>query len=192
MPTPCQVTSGYTLGCRDAVGSIKNIWILSGSLTGVTAGSEGLITGITGSGQFFKFELFRETSDFTETVTVTPENGTVMYDQTVNAVFFKIQVSTRNQVRLLASNPNIKMIVETNNVGNTSQFILPGENNGFSLVTSTGTTGTAMGDRNGYALVFTARENESARFISASNYPELAARFAPSLTIQTGSAFGGS
>lgn len=191
MPTPCQVTSGYTLGCRDAVGSIKNIWILSGSLTNVTAGSEGLITGISGSGSFFKFELFRETSDYTETATVTPENGTVMYDQTINAVFFKLQVSTRNQIRLLASNPNVKIIVETNNVGSTSQFILTGENQGHSLITSTGTSGTAMSDRNGYALVFTARENESARFISASSYSELAARFQTPLTIQTGSAFGG-
>ena len=73
MPTPCQVTSGFTLGCRDNVGSIKNIYILSGSITNVSSSSEGLVSGITGSGQFFKFELFRETSDYGETMTVTPE-----------------------------------------------------------------------------------------------------------------------
>ena len=87
MPTPCQITSGFTLGCRDNVGSIKNIYILSGSISTVNTVREGLVNGITGSGQFYKFELFRETSDYGETMTVAPENGTIMYEQTVNAVF---------------------------------------------------------------------------------------------------------
>ena len=80
---PCDITSGFTLGCRDNVGSIKQIYILSGSVTNVTDVSEGLISGITGSGQFYTFELFRETSDYAENVTVAPENGTVVYEGTV-------------------------------------------------------------------------------------------------------------
>jgi hypothetical protein len=190
MPTPCQITSGYTLGCRDNVGSIKNIYILSGSITAVTALTEGLITGLTGSGSFFKFELFRETSDFGETLTVTPENGTIAYETTTNAVFFKMQVSTRNQIRLLSGNPNLKLIVETNNSDNTSKFIYVGRDNGVTLTTSAGSTGTAMTDRNGYALTFVSREPEPALFISASTYAELVARFQTPLTIVTGSAFG--
>lgn len=191
MPSPCQITSGTTLGCRDNVGSIKNIWILSGSLTNIVETSEGLITQITGSAgsQFWKFELFRETSDFNEVATITPENGVISYETTTNAVLFKMDVAQRNLIRLLSGNQNIKIIVETNNVGNDSQFILVGEANGATLVTSTGGTGTAMSDRNGYALVFTSKEPEPSPFISASNYTQLAARF-NTTTIQTGSAFG--
>jgi hypothetical protein len=55
---------------------------------------------MTGSGVFYKFELFRQTSDYTETITATPENGTIVYDQAVNAVFFKLQSATRNQVKV--------------------------------------------------------------------------------------------
>ena len=95
----CDITSGFTLGCRDNSGGIKNLYILSGSITSVVDASEGLIQTISGSGEFFKFELFRQTSDFTEAISATPENGTVFYEQTVNAVFFKLQSSTRNQVR---------------------------------------------------------------------------------------------
>jgi hypothetical protein len=191
MPSPCQITSGTTLGCRDNVGSIKNIWILSGSITNIVETSEGLITQITGSAgsQFWKFELFRETSDFNEVATVTPENGVISYETTTNAILFKMSVSQRNLIRLLSGNQNIKIIVETNNVGNDSQFIFVGEANGATLVTSTAGTGTAMSDRNGYALVFTSKEPEPSPFISASNYAQLAARF-NTTTIQTGSAFG--
>ena len=172
----CDITSGFTLGCRDNVGSIKQIYILSGSVTSVTDASEGLISTISGSGNFYTFELFRETSDYAETVTVAPENGTVVYEGTVNAVFFKMQTSTRNQIKVLAQNPNIKMIVETNNVGNTSQYVYVGEEYGSQLLTSTGGTGTLFGDRNGYTLTFTSREPNPASFISASNETQLLAR----------------
>ena len=111
----CDITSGFTLGCRDNTGGIKNLYILSGSITSVNDASEGLISGITGSGEFFQYELFRQTSDFSEAISATPENGTVFYEQSVNAVFFKLQSSTRNQVRVLAKNPDLKIIVETNN-----------------------------------------------------------------------------
>jgi hypothetical protein len=172
----CNITSGFTLGCRDNVGSIKAIYILSGSVTSVTDASEGLINAISGSGTFFDFELFRETSDYSENVTVAPENGTVVYDQTVNAVFFKMQTSTRNQIKVLAQNPTIRMIVETNNEQNTSKYVYVGEEYGVQLLTSAGGTGTLFGDRNGYTLTFTGREPNPASFISASNETELLAR----------------
>jgi len=62
----CDITSGFTLGCRDNTGGIANLYILSGSISSVTDASEGLISTISGSGEFFKFELFRQTSDFSE------------------------------------------------------------------------------------------------------------------------------
>jgi hypothetical protein len=58
-----------------------------------------LINAITGSGVFYTFELFRETSDYAEAVTVAPENGTVVYEQTVNAVFFKMQTSLATKLK---------------------------------------------------------------------------------------------
>ena len=172
----CDITSGFTLGCRDNVGSIKQIYILSGSVTSVTDASEGLIQTISGSGVFYQFELFRETSDYSENVTVAPENGTVVYDQTVNAVFFKMQTATRNQIKVLAQNPAIRMIVETNNESNTSKYVYLGEDYGVQLLTSAGGTGTLFGDRNGYTLTFTGREPNPASFVSASTETQLLAR----------------
>ena len=166
----CDITSGFTLGCRDNTGGIKNLYILSGSITSVTDASEGLISSISGSGEFFKYELFRQTSDFSEAISATPENGTVFYEQSVNAVFFKLQSSTRNQVRVLAKNPDLKIIVETNNGSEdgVGKYWLLGEENGVQLLSGTGATGTAFGDLNGYSLNFTGQEPEPASEISGS------------------------
>jgi len=166
----CDITSGFSLGCRDNSGGIKNLYILSGSIDTVTTASEGLINGITGSGELFQFELFRQTSDFTEAITSTPENGTVFYEQSVNAVFFKLQSATRNQVRVLAKNPDLKVIVETNNgsVDGVGRYWYLGEENGMQLLSGTGATGTAFGDLNGYSLTFTGQEPEPASELSGS------------------------
>jgi hypothetical protein len=189
MPSPCQITSGQTLGCRDNVGGIKNMWILSGSISAITE-ANGAISSVTGTGQFYKFELFRETSDYNETTTVTPENGTVMVEQTLNAVFFKMSVSQRNNVRLLSGNQNIKIIVQTNNTGSTDQFLLMGTYNGASLISSTAGTGVAMGDRNGYALVFTAKETEPASYFNTSTGAQGMQALFTGITFNSGSQFG--
>ncbi len=166
----CDITSGFTLGCRDNTGGVRNIYILSGSVTSVTDASEGLISDISGSGIFYKFELFRQTSDFTETITATPENGTIVYDQSLNAVFFKLQSSTRNQVKVLAQNPDIKVVVETNNGSDdgVGKFFYLGQENGVQLLSGTGATGTAFSDRNGYTLTFSGQEPFPASEISGS------------------------
>tara|TARA_R110000772_G_scaffold79601_1_gene170175 strand:+ start:200 stop:742 length:543 start_codon:yes stop_codon:yes gene_type:complete len=166
----CDITSGFSLGCRDNTGGISNLYILSGSITTVTDVSEGLINGISGSGEFYKFELFRQTSDFTEAITSTPENGTVFYEQTLNAVFFKLQSSTRNQIKVLAQNPNLKVIVETNNgtVDGVGRYWFLGEDRGMQLLSGTGASGTAFGDLNGYTLAFTGQEPNPASEISGS------------------------
>ena len=52
----CNITSGFTLGCRDNAGGIDEIYILSGSITSITEPTEGLATAITGSGKFYRFE----------------------------------------------------------------------------------------------------------------------------------------
>ena len=167
----CDITSGFSLGCRDNSGGIKNVYILSGCIDSLDGASVGLITGVTGSGAFYKFELAKQTGDFTETINASVENGTVFYEQVVNAPFHKLQSSTRNQVKVLAQNPALKVIVETNNGSDDSVgvFFLAGQANGMTLSGGTGATGTAFGDLNGYSLTFTGQEPVPASEISGSN-----------------------
>ena len=165
----CDITSGFQLGCRDNTGGLKSIYILSGSITNVT-GSQGLITGITGSGVFYEFQLFRQTSNYTEELVATPENGTIVYNQTATCVFFKMQTATRNQVRVLAQNPNLAIIIETQNGSETgaARWFLMGQINGSQLLSGTAQTGTAFSDLNGYNLVFSGNEPNPASEVSGS------------------------
>lgn len=166
----CDITSGFELACRDNVGGIKNLYILSGSVTSVAGEDSGLLTGITGSGIFYTFELTRQTGDFTETITPSLENGTVFYEQVVNAPFHKLQSATRNQVKVLAQNPDLKIIVETNNGEEDSvgKFFYAGQRNGLTLSGGTAASGTAFGDLNGYTLTFTGQEPLPASEVSGS------------------------
>jgi len=156
----CDITSGFTLGCRDNTGGIKAVYILSGSISDINTDADGVITGITGSGDFYKFELFRQTSNYAEEITSTPENGTIFYNQTLAAVFFKMKQAVRNQVNTLAQNPNLKVIVQTNNgtIDGSGAFFLMGQTNGAQLLSGTSQTGTAFGDLNGYNLTFSGQE----------------------------------
>jgi len=156
----CDITSGFTLGCRDNTGGIKAIYILSGSISDINTDANQKITGITGSGEFYKFELFRQTSNYAEEITATPENGTIFYNQTLAAVFFKMKQAVRNQVNTLAQNPNLKVIVQTNNgtIDGSGAFFLMGQTNGAQLLSGTSQTGTAFGDLNGYNLTFSGQE----------------------------------
>lgn len=167
----CDITSGFTLGCRDNSGGIKNIYILSGSIGSVTGYENGFITEISGSGTFYKFELAKQTGDFTETINASVENGTVFYEQVVNSPFHKMQSSTRNQIKVLAQNPALKIVVETNNGQDDGigVLFLAGQQNGLTLSGGTGQTGTAFGDLNGYSLTFTGQEPLPASEISGSN-----------------------
>jgi hypothetical protein len=166
----CDIVSGYTLGCRTNTGGDKNIYILSGSISSVTGAANGLLTTIAGNGVFYKFELVKETADHTETITASDENGTVFYDVALNAMFHKMQSATRNQIKVLAQNPNLKIIVETNNGAEDGigKYFLLGYHNGMTLNTGTAASGKAFGDMNGYSLTFTGKEPQPAYEVSGS------------------------
>ena len=168
----CDISSGFSLACRDNSGGIKNIYILSGSTPAITESSEGLISDLSGTGVFYKFELTKNVGDFTETPTVSLENGTVFYDQIINVAFHKLQSSIRNQVKVLAQNPDLKIIVETNNgveTPYTGRYLYVGNRRGATLSGGAGATGTAFGDANQYALSFQGIEPEPAEEISSSD-----------------------
>ena len=159
----CSITSGYSIPCRDSVGGIKNVYILSGSISTINEESEGLINGVTGSGAFYKFELQKDTSDVTEVPTPSLANGSIFYEQTLNIQLHKLQSSIRNQVKTLGQNVDLKIVVETN-VGEdspyTGRYFLLGRRRGASLSAGSGASGTALGDANAYSLTFLAQEVE--------------------------------
>lgn len=165
----CYISSGVDLGCSDGIGGIKSIWVLGAS--GATApsvsavsitGSTGPITGITGSGVWYNFELKRNTSSLSQNTTKNFENGTIFWEQVLTAVLFKYDQDKRNQLLVLGQNDKIQIVaVDQNDVA----YYL-GQVNGLYLSGGSAATGTAFGDRNGFELIFTGQEAEPANVVS--------------------------
>lgn len=165
----CYISSGVDLGCSDGIGGIKSIWVLGAS--GATApsvsavaitGTTGPITGITGTGVWYNFELKRNTSSLSQNTTKNFENGTIYWEQVLTAVLFKYDQDKRNQLLVLGQNDKIQIVaVDQNDV---SYYL--GQVNGLYLSGGSAATGTAFGDRNGFELIFTGQESAPANVVN--------------------------
>ncbi len=161
----CPLTQGYTLDCKESLGGIKSLRFVEWNnmdTTTVVAGVSTIV--MDASKKFWKYELVRETSSFTETITANVQNGTIYYQQEVTMVLNKLKASTRNEILLLAKN-RLAIIVEDMN----SNYWLIGRLNGADITGGNSATGTATGDRNGYTLTFQAMEAEPAPSVLEAN-----------------------
>ena len=152
----CAVTSGYSVDCRDSIGGIKKLYITNfNNVTALTLTSD-VITGITMSGttKFWGYEQVKETSNYVEAIQNSDVNGTLGYETTLTAVFNKSDTPLRNQIRLLAQGALMIIIQDRN-----GKFWMMGQYAGAEMAPSSHTSGTTMGDRNGYELSFISKEN---------------------------------
>jgi hypothetical protein len=160
----CYISEGVQIGCSDGIGGIKEIYVLGGSgstISGITYDVNGAITGVTGSGSLYQFQLKRNTSSLVQTVTKSFENGTIYFEQVLTAVMFKYDQDKRDLLKILSQNDQIKIVAVDQNG---TQYLL-GQTNGMYLGSGDAQTGTAFGDRNGFTLGFTGQEHEPANVI---------------------------
>ena len=156
---PCALTQGYTLDCKDSLGGIKTLWLINhANVTALTEAS-GIVSAITKAATkvFYKYELVKNTGALTETITASVENGTVFYAQELSIVLNKLQANTRNEILLLAQSTLMAVVQDAND-----KYWLLGRVQGVDVTGGTAATGTAQGDRNGYALTFTGSEKQLA------------------------------
>lgn len=160
----CSLTSGVSLDCRTNTGGVKTIYIASvtgGTLT-MTA-TNGVVTSFTVDGTtvstanaistapFYKFEVPKQTAFLTESGTFSEENGTTFFQQVVSFPVNKMDGAKQTILSKLAKSERLCIIVEDNN----GSRWLVGNDNGATLTTSAGGSGTAYGDRNGYVAEVT-------------------------------------
>ena len=153
----CLQTASINLGCASNVGGIKVAYLVAGDITGVTYNAIGEITGITGTGDIFTYEVQKQTSSLTETFNSSLENGTLFYTQDLLLNFHKMDADKRNQVKLMAQNRGLKAFAEDNNG---TIWYLGADFDGGYLQAGSGVTGVAFGDANQYSvtLQFFSRE----------------------------------
>ena len=147
----CNLTAGIQLGCRDNTGGLATLWITDyTNVTSITSSTGDTITAISGTGVFYEFQLIRTSSQLTETVNASLENGTVFYQGELVTYFSKLGQDKRNILKALAQSQRLAIVAEDNN----GQYFYLGQTYGCFISAGTSVTGKALGDANGYNMTF--------------------------------------
>lgn len=161
----CALTIAIGLGCADSQGGNEELYVANfANITGIATDASGEVTGITMSGgtKFYTYEQEVGVSLFDETGQRSRENGTSYYDQAGTAVINKITKGKRQELNKLGKALTMVIAKDKNGI-----YRLFGQLNGMTCAINT-TTGTAMGDRNGYTLNFVGMEANQAPIVSTS------------------------
>jgi hypothetical protein len=148
----CELSSGFTLDCKDGIGGIKQIVLVDKTeVSSFSLDANEIVTAINGpaSGDLYTYELPTQTGSFEETINFNRDNGTVFYTQTVNVMLQKLSSAKRLELQNVAQARVIVFVEDTN--GN---WWAVGYEYGADLSTSTAATGAVLGDMNGYTLAF--------------------------------------
>jgi hypothetical protein len=158
----CSITvSGRAFPCKDAIGGVKRIWVKAFDPDDWGSVTSGAITDAAQAVTLYGFEVTKNSSYFTETVTASVENGTVFYAQEVSITMPKQLAADTAELYELAKS-RLCVIVQDNN----DNYFIVGLRRGVELTGGTHQTGTATGDLNGYQLTFTAEEAIPAPFLT--------------------------
>jgi hypothetical protein len=156
----CSITSGLTLGCKDSQGGLEYLYIADlPTYDTITTDVDGKIVSLDAAGApvtitFYKYEVPKQSSSFTETINADNTAGTVFYQQDALMVFNKMESVKRDQIKLLAQNPKLLVVIKDGN----SKFWSVGVTRGAELTAGSVATGTNYGDRNGGELTLTGLE----------------------------------
>ena len=152
----CDLTSGRLLDCKDSVGGIRSILLmpLDDYAPTYTATVLSAVTAATG----YRYDLPKATGSYSEAITVSTENGTVFYEDTLTIKLHRLDNAMRDELKLIAQNRLVCFILDNNN----NQWAM-GEVLGAELTAGTANTGTALGDAYAYDLTFMSQERDPMR-----------------------------
>ena len=154
----CEITAGIPSDCIEGMGGVRTVWVLGGTITSITVDGTDVITDITGTGTYFKFELPKDTASFTQTANISPINGTIAYAQDVTMNFTKLNNDVRNVLKVLIKNRELSVVFLDNN----SNYWLIGKVRGAQATASTAVTGTAPTDAAQFTVTLQGMETEPA------------------------------
>lgn len=161
----CLLTSGYTLGCRDNIGGIQEVFIgaYNGDSLTYQLGTNNIIGTFSGATvSFYTFEQEIETGSYTENGVFSTENGTAFYEQTLTITLHKLDAALRNQILLLGQG-KWRIIIKSQR----GDYYLMGYQNPVRVSASTPGLGKAYGDLNGAVITFMGKEPAPAYLVSS-------------------------
>ena len=152
----CDLTAGRLLDCKDSVGGIRSILLMPLTDYSPTYTATVLTTIAAATG--FRYDLPKATGSYSEAITISSENGTVFYEDTLTIKLHRLDNAMRDELKLIAQTRLVCFILDNNN----NQWAM-GEVLGAELSAGTANTGQALGDAYSYDLTFMSQEREPMR-----------------------------
>lgn len=158
----CTISSGRKVPCKSAVGGIKTIYLADYGTLGDATIVAGEITTLSGTPDFFQFDV-KGASSLETAINSSRENGTTFYESTLTMALTFQDKATQEQLKLIThARPHVA--IEDYN-GN---FFLIGLDHGAEVTGGSITSGAGMGDASGYNLTIVAQETAPPYFITGS------------------------
>ena len=129
----CIIVEGVTLDCRQGAGGVDKIYLTEWANVASVTSASGSISaiGMNSGKKFWEVQLEMEDAQFNEDATVSIENGTTFYAQTLTFSVYKMTAKNRNIVRLLTQNRLAVIVKDMDGV-----FRLAGETRAMHLTAS--------------------------------------------------------
>lgn len=166
----CNLTTGRTEPCKDAIGGLKKAYFLDyveDSFT-ITAGEAAAINvAVT---EVFEYPLRATNNTFSEAVVSDKNTGTTVNTQTLEVRLKKQDSATSKEINLMAHGRPVIVVV-----GNDGAHRVMGISEGCDLTGSNIQSGGARADFSGYDLTFTAEEVLLAPVVDAATVTALEA-----------------
>ena len=172
----CDIIGGRTEQCKDAVSGLHAIYLVNyGDVDFTTLNQYGTVDNTdqivavqtTTAFSIFKFEL-KGNNSFEQTINSSRENGTTFFEQTLSVQLKRQDVKSTKNIKLI-SYGRPRIIVHARG----DQFFLMGLDQGCDVSAGNISSGSALGDFNGYSLTFTGMEELPANFINCTTEAEL-------------------
>ena len=173
----CDIIGGRTEQCKDAVSGLHAIYLINyadvdfpSKAAYGTGDNTDQITQVDTNGLTFsvyKFEL-KGNNSFEQTINSSRENGTTFFEQTLTVQLKRQDVKSTKNIKLI-SYGRPRIIVHARG----DQFFLMGLDQGCDVSAGTISSGSALGDYNGYSLTFTAMEELPANFLDCTTQLEM-------------------
>lgn len=170
--------TGRGVGCKDALGGIKRIYVTEWnpdefSWDAIGASTAGVVEGVTviapvTTVTFKTYDMTRGSGSLTQTITSDLVAGTVFFDQVCSVTFNKAAAADIAEISNLVKG-RVSVLVQDNN----DNWFIMGLKNGVEVSGGTAQTGQAAGDQNGFTLEFSAQEASPAPFLAVTaNVPD--------------------
>lgn len=155
----CNLTTGRTEPCRDAIGGLKTLYLmdfLEDAFT-ISGGEATAINASVSAGDVYKYDLLADGNTFVESGGAPDEStGTSVVTQTGTAVLKKQDTSTANEINILKKARPVAVWKFRD-----GSYKVQGISDGTVVSVETA-SGGAKGDFNGYTLTLTSTELELA------------------------------